>query len=127
MRAIIENNGVQIPVELDSKCRIPLVDVEVGKEINFDKVLLERQKRREGPIVRFSEDGFWEGMKRQMTQFESTDHDLKMSIKTPQAAPVTPFQETKTISTPILKEQFEHSGKLEAEIKKNLAGLGYEC
>jgi len=40
MRAIIENNGVQIPVELDSKCRIPLVDVEVGKEINFEKVLL---------------------------------------------------------------------------------------
>lgn len=26
-----------------------------------------------------------------------------------------------------LKAQFEESGKLEAQIRKNLAGLGYEC
>jgi len=26
-----------------------------------------------------------------------------------------------------LKNQFEQSDQLEAEIKKNLAGLGYEC
>ena len=39
MRAIIETGGTQVPVEVDSKCKIPRVDVEVGKEINFDKVL----------------------------------------------------------------------------------------
>jgi type I restriction enzyme M protein len=26
-----------------------------------------------------------------------------------------------------LKDQFEESARLEAEIKKNLMGLGYEC
>lgn len=40
MRAIIETEGNQIPVELDAKCKIPKLDVEVGKEIDFDKVLM---------------------------------------------------------------------------------------
>jgi len=39
MRAIIETGGVQIPVEVDNKCRIPLLNAEVGQEIDFDKVL----------------------------------------------------------------------------------------
>ena len=40
MRAIIETEGNQIPVELDAKCKIPKLDVEVGKEIDFGKVLM---------------------------------------------------------------------------------------
>ena len=46
MRAIIESNGVQIPVELDSKCKIPTIDIEVGKEIDFDKVLLISDEKK---------------------------------------------------------------------------------
>jgi CotH protein len=78
-------------------------------EEHFDKVLLERQKRREGPIVRFSEDGFWAGMKRQTFQTEGIDHEVKINIKTPQAAPTTPFQEKKTISDKALHDQFEQA------------------
>jgi large subunit ribosomal protein L21 len=40
MRAIIETGRVQIAVEPDAKLRVPAIDVEIGKEINFDKVLL---------------------------------------------------------------------------------------
>jgi large subunit ribosomal protein L21 len=40
MRAIIETGRVQVAVEPDAKLRVPCLDVEVGKEINFDKVLL---------------------------------------------------------------------------------------
>ena len=40
MRAIIETGGAQIPVEKDIKCKIPKIDAEVGKEVEFDKVLL---------------------------------------------------------------------------------------
>lgn len=40
MRAIIETGGAQVPVEVDANCRIPRVDVDVGEEINFDRVLL---------------------------------------------------------------------------------------
>lgn len=39
MRAIIETDGSQVPVELNAKCKIPRIDAEVGKEIDFDKVL----------------------------------------------------------------------------------------
>lgn len=38
-----------------------------------------------------------------------------------------PFSEKMARLTTQLKTQFEESGRLEAEIKKNLAGLGYEC
>jgi len=39
MRAIIETDGSQVPVEENTRCRIPRIDVEVGKQIDFDKVL----------------------------------------------------------------------------------------
>lgn len=39
MRAIIETDGAQIPVEVNTHCRIPRIDAEVGKQIDFDKVL----------------------------------------------------------------------------------------
>ena len=39
MRAIIETGGNQVPVEVDSRCKIPRMEVEVGQEIDFDKVL----------------------------------------------------------------------------------------
>ena len=38
-----------------------------------------------------------------------------------------PFAEKMTRLTTKLKAQFEESERLEKEIKKNLAGLGYEC
>ncbi|UCC79803.1 MAG: 50S ribosomal protein L21 [Candidatus Zixiibacteriota bacterium] len=40
MRAIIETGGLQIPVEENSRCRIPKIDAEPGKEVDFDRVLL---------------------------------------------------------------------------------------
>jgi large subunit ribosomal protein L21 len=49
MRAIIETGGSQIPVEADIRCKIPKIDAEVGKEVDFDKVLLV--SRDEKPII----------------------------------------------------------------------------
>jgi len=40
MRAIIETDGSQIPVEENTRCRIPKIDAEVGKQVDFDKVLM---------------------------------------------------------------------------------------
>jgi large subunit ribosomal protein L21 len=39
MRAIIETGGTQITVEENAKVKIPRLEVEVGQEIDFDKVL----------------------------------------------------------------------------------------
>jgi large subunit ribosomal protein L21 len=40
MRAIIETNGTQVAVEPNAKLKVPCLKAEIGKEINFDKVLL---------------------------------------------------------------------------------------
>ncbi len=40
MRAIIETGRTQVAVEPDARLRVPLLNVEVGKEVSFDKVLL---------------------------------------------------------------------------------------
>jgi len=39
MKAIIETAGVQVPVEVDGKCKIPRMAAEVGEIVDFDKVL----------------------------------------------------------------------------------------
>jgi large subunit ribosomal protein L21 len=39
MRAIIETGMAQIAVETDARIKIPSIDAEVGKQVNFDKVL----------------------------------------------------------------------------------------
>lgn len=38
-----------------------------------------------------------------------------------------PFAEKMALLTEQLREQFDESDRLEAEIKRNLGGLGYEC
>jgi large subunit ribosomal protein L21 len=40
MRAIIETGGTQVPVEIDSRSRVPRMSVDEGQEVEFDKVLL---------------------------------------------------------------------------------------
>jgi large subunit ribosomal protein L21 len=40
MRAIIETSGTQVAVEENAKIKIPKLDAEVGKKVDFDKVLL---------------------------------------------------------------------------------------
>ena len=49
MRAIIETDGNQVPVEVDAKSKIPRLDIEVGKEIDFDKVMFVSKDDK--PIV----------------------------------------------------------------------------
>ncbi|MFT5168180.1 MAG: hypothetical protein ACI8P3_003420, partial [Saprospiraceae bacterium] len=92
-------------------------------EEHFDKILLERQNRREGPIVRFSEEGFWAGMKRQRVETEGIDHEIKISIKSPQVAPVTPFHENKTLADTILNDQFEQAVILLEQYKQGQVAI----
>ena len=52
-------------------------------EEHFDKILVERQKRREGPIIRFSEDGFWAAIKRNYQQHGAYDFNLEQVTRKP--------------------------------------------
>ena len=76
-------------------------------EEHFDKILLEYKHRREGPIIKFTEDGFWEGINRQLKQIDGLDHDIEQSVMEAETADIKPFKETTTLKSPVLKKQFE--------------------
>lgn len=69
-------------------------------EEHFDKQLLERNKRREGPIVKFNEDGMWEVVKHS----KLTGKWLYRPIK--QAAKIEPFKQNRTYKSEALRKQF---------------------
>ena len=39
MRAIIESGGAQVAIEENARVKVPKLELEIGKEVNFDKVL----------------------------------------------------------------------------------------
>ena len=62
-------------------------------EEHFEKQLLERQKRREGPILKLSEDGFWQGIGRQLDNHGYQRQEDLMTIMERKNAPVEAFGE----------------------------------
>ncbi|MEO1625323.1 MAG: CotH kinase family protein [Bacteroidota bacterium] len=80
-------------------------------EEHFDKVLLEYKHRREGPIVKFTEEGFWAGLKRSMRQFDAVDHELNQTVVEMENADIRPFNEKQTLANPRLAEAFEAAQK----------------
>jgi len=76
-------------------------------EEHFDKILLEYQKRREGPIVKYAEDGFWQYIKKQRGYQLPMNDELSGPGKRLATAPVESFQMEKTIATEKLRTQFE--------------------
>ncbi len=89
-------------------------------EEHFDKILVERQKRREGPIIRFSEDGFWAAIKRNLQQHGSYDFNLEQFPRKPEASEIKPFQDAKITSSPTLQNQFEIAQNLLYQYKYGL-------
>ncbi|MEM1319483.1 MAG: CotH kinase family protein [Bacteroidota bacterium] len=92
-------------------------------EEHFDKALLEFRHRREGPIFRFSEEGFWEAMDRQMKQLEGIDHDIQQSVRLVETAEIVPFQENKTLQIEVLAQQYELAQTLLDQYRRGLKAL----
>ncbi len=76
-------------------------------EEHFDKQLPEFMKRREGVIVRFTEDGFWAYKQRQIRTvgFEKDNHYTEDHGF--RATKVKAFKEGRTLGSETLKQQFE--------------------
>jgi CotH kinase protein len=75
-------------------------------EEHFEKQLLEYQKRREGPIIRFSEDALWDARQRSMFLKNGQSHARRDASKMPTAV-IKPFQEGKTAQSETLSEQYK--------------------
>lgn len=84
-------------------------------EEHFDKQLLEWRYRREGPILKFTEDVFWQ-MQRNNLNYD----DKWRTLPYFEAAVIMPFREGKTLSSPNLYGQFMNGQKLMVQYKHRL-------
>jgi hypothetical protein len=83
-------------------------------EEHFDKQLLESSKRREGPILKFDESGFWERIE------YLTSADTPPNQPFYQSADILPFKQKRTLKNPVLLQQFTIAQNLLYEHKFNL-------
>ncbi len=91
--------------------RYDFIEVSVNKkplgvyayEEHFEKQLPEYHLRREGPILRFTEDGFWLSRKRDFDQAGK----IMVLGEGFKSADIAPFKESKTLASPNLSQQFE--------------------
>lgn len=86
-------------------------------EEHFVKQLLENKKRREGPIVKFTEESFW--------QVQMIYKETKKWVSLPfyQAAVIKPFGQSKTVSSDALFPQFLSAQKLMFQYKNQLSEI----
>jgi hypothetical protein len=88
-------------------------------EEHFEKHLVEFKERREGPILKLTEEGFWLAFQRQndfygdATIWERLNNAMWHSE-------IRPFKESKTMSDSVLAKQFELAQNLLFEFKYKL-------
>ena len=95
--------------------RYDFVEVKINGELigiyaweeHFDKHLPEAQQRREGPIVRFSEDGFWENNKQMFNDYKDNPYRRPNNFNSNENSTITPFKEGKITASPLLMKQFQ--------------------
>ncbi|CAA6808563.1 MAG: Unknown protein [uncultured Aureispira sp.] len=87
-------------------------------EEHFLKQLPEFSKRKEGPIIRFLESGFWDAIQRQTAL--GADQDGSLIVGDPD---IKPFSEKKTFNTPVLAEQYQIAQNLLYQYQYNLKEL----
>ncbi|MEM1319482.1 MAG: right-handed parallel beta-helix repeat-containing protein [Bacteroidota bacterium] len=75
-------------------------------EEHFDKQLLEYRSRREGPIIRMTEEALWEARIRQVQGTGLSNIDLP-AIAEMVNSDIEPFKGKRTLNSPNLKAQFD--------------------
>ncbi|MEZ4775767.1 MAG: hypothetical protein R3D00_21485 [Bacteroidia bacterium] len=80
-------------------------------EEHFEKQLPEFRERREGPIVKFSEDGVWLARKRGLDR-RVISNSVEETLNTFEAANVETFKEKKTLESPVLSAQYDQARTL---------------
>lgn len=81
-------------------------------EEHFEKQLPEFNERREGVIVRFSEEGFWADVKKRLGDLEGNPIAHINNTAHYSSSEVRPFKENQVINNPVLKQQLENAQNL---------------
>ncbi len=84
-------------------------------EEHFDKQLLERQKRREAPILKMDETGFWAQTAYKLNENKEIDFPYY------EAAIITCFKEGRTFKSAVLTQQFLDGATLLTQFKEGSA------
>lgn len=82
-------------------------------EEHFEKQLLEYNKRREGPILKFVEDGFWEIME---DETESVTH-MEPLVPIVESAEIDAFKMNRVVKDSVLYGQFKAGSSLMEQYK----------
>ncbi len=88
-------------------------------EEHFTKNLLEYKLRREGPIMKFDESRFWDGIRRHQDLF-GTLADIKNKNEAFRTAEIRAFKSKKIAKNPGLKKQYDQAKNLMLQYKKGL-------
>lgn len=81
-------------------------------EEHFEKQLPESNARREGVIVRFSEEGFWADVKKRLSDLEGNPIAHVNNSAHYSSSEVRGFKENQILKNPILKQQYETAQNL---------------
>ena len=81
----------------------------------FEKQLLESLKRREGPILKFSEDALWD----KIIKFNKTGKDYRYPFY--EASRILPFDKKRILKNGVLYDEFKIARNLLYQYKYNLA------
>lgn len=81
-------------------------------EEHFEKQLVESRSRREGPLVKLAEDGYWTGIQRQLANHGFVRPGGVLSGMDADHAPTTAFNEEDWLGDPALKRQYEQAALL---------------
>jgi len=86
-------------------------------EEHFDKQLAEYKKRREGPIIKLTEDLVWQGHLRQVKDLGERNHLTGREDAAYDAAEIRPFKEARTQENPTLAKHFQAAQTLLHQLK----------
>ncbi len=85
-------------------------------EEHFDKILPEWNKRREGPILKFSDEAYWQWIK----LYANITNRQRAELPHYDAAVIKPFRASKTVSDTLLFKQYLNAQKLVFQYKNHL-------
>jgi hypothetical protein len=89
-------------------------------EEHFEKQLLEYKARREGPILKFSETGYWQGVKRQLNEQGYLKPNAEHSAMNPNNADISAFKENRIAKSPALAAQYKQAQNLLYQFRQRL-------
>lgn len=89
-------------------------------EEHFEKEVVEFRNRREGPIMKFSEEGFWSGIKNQLNEHGYVRYDLNHNAMDRYNADIQAFREKRVAASDVLSKEFEQAQILMTQYKYGL-------